>query len=110
MIPLDLLLDATGGNLLTLGPRPMFSGFAHDSRHVTPGDVFVATRGLHGDGHDYIEEAAEQGAAAALIAQKRLAALDEMRPGALERLERAGVAVIAVEEPREALKAYARRV
>ena len=110
MIPLDLLLDATGGELLTMGPRATFSGFAHDSRQVTPGEVFVATRGLHGDGHDYIEEAAEQGAAAALIARGRLAALDEMRPGALERLERAGVAVIAVEEPREALKTYARRV
>jgi alanine racemase len=110
MIPLDLLLDSTGGELLTLGPRPAFSGFAHDSRQVTPGDVFVATRGLHGDGHDYIEEAAEQGAAAALIARARLAALEEMRPGALERLERAGMAVIAVEEPREALKAYARSV
>ncbi len=110
MIPLDLFLDATGGELLALGPRPTFSGFAHDSRQVTPGDVFVATRGLHGDGHDYIEEAAEAGAAGALIARGRLAALEEMRPGALERLERAGVAVIAVEEPREALKAYARRV
>ncbi|HEU0026260.1 MAG TPA: alanine racemase [Ktedonobacterales bacterium] len=107
MIPLDLLLETTRGELLTLGPRPTFSGFAHDSRQVTPGDVFVATRGLHGDGHDYIEEAAEQGAAAALIARGRLAALEEMHPGALERLERAGVAVIAVEEPREALKAYA---
>lgn len=110
MIPLDLLLDATGGELLALGPRPTFSGFTHDSRQVRPGDVFVATRGLHGDGHDYIEEAAEQGAAAALIARGRLAALEAMRPGALERLERAGVAVIAVEEPREALKAYAGRV
>ena len=93
-----------------MGPRATFSGFAHDSRQVTPGEVFVATRGLHGDGHDYIEEAAEQGAAAALIARGRLSALDEMRPGGLERLERAGVAVIAVEEPREALKTYARRV
>jgi Alr-MurF fusion protein len=107
MIPLDLLLDATGGDLLTLGPRAAFSGFAHDSRQVTPGAVFVATRGLHGDGHDYIEEAVEQGAAAALIARARLPALEEMRPGALERLERAGVAVIAVDDPRAALRAYA---
>jgi alanine racemase len=110
MIPLDLLLDATGGKLLTLGPRQTFSGFAYDSRQVTPGAVFVATRGMHGDGHDYIEDAAEQGAAAALIAGARLDAIEQIRPGALERLERVGVAVIAVDEPREALKAYASAV
>jgi alanine racemase len=68
----------------------------------------VATRGLHGDGHDFIEDAVEHGAAGALIARGRLTALEQIRPGLLERLERAGVAVIAVEEPREALKAYAR--
>ncbi|HEX9037825.1 MAG TPA: alanine racemase [Ktedonobacterales bacterium] len=110
MVPLDMLLAATGGDLLTLGPRATFSGFAHDSRQVTPGSVFVATRGLHGDGHDYIEDAAEQGATAALVARARLAALEEMRPGALERLERAGVAVIAVDDPRAALRAYAAHV
>lgn len=107
MIPLDMLLDATGGEALTLGARTTFAGFAHDSRQVGPGEVFVAVRGLHGDGHDYIEQAAEQGAAAALIARERRAALEEMRPGVFERLERAGVTVIAVDDPRMALQRYA---
>lgn len=107
MIPLDLLIEATGGEAIALGARTSFSGFAHDSRQVTPGVVFVAVRGLHGDGHDYLESAAEQGAAAAMIARERRAALEEMRPGIFERLERAGVTVIAVEDTRAALRAYA---
>ncbi len=107
MIPLDLLLSATGGETLALGARTTFSGFAHDSRQVGPGELFVAVRGLHGDGHDYVEAAAEQGAAAALIARERRAALEEMRPGIFERMERAGVTVIAVDDTRAALRAYA---
>lgn len=110
MIPLDLLLRATGGELLYLGARATFSGFAHDSRQVSPGDVFVPTRGLRRDAHDFIEDAAEQGAAAILINRDRRDALEEMRPGAFTRLERAGVAVIAVADTRAALTAYAAAV
>ncbi len=109
MIPLDLLLAATEGDLLAQGSRATFTGFAHDSRQVAPGEVFVATRGLHGDGHDFVEAAAEAGAAAALITRERRAAMEEMRPGVFERLERAGVAVIVVDDTREALKRYAAR-
>ena len=39
-------------------------GIAHDSRQVHPSDLFVAIQGLHADGHEYIAEAIEQGAAA----------------------------------------------
>ena len=34
-----------------------------DSRKVTPGCVFVAIRGVHADGHEFIETAIEKGAA-----------------------------------------------
>ena len=33
-----------------------------DSRKVRPGDIFVALRGIDGDGHNYIEKAIENGA------------------------------------------------
>lgn len=107
MIPLDLLHAATDGELLSLGARATYSGFAHDSRQVEPGAVFVAVRGLHGDGHDFVEAAAEQGAAAALVARERRGAMEERSPGVFERLERAGLTVIAVEDTRAALRAYA---
>ena len=38
------------------------SGIEFDSRKVKPGTAFVAQRGLHSDGHDYIETAEEKGA------------------------------------------------
>ncbi|HET9111708.1 MAG TPA: alanine racemase [Ktedonobacterales bacterium] len=110
MILLEMLLEATQGEALTLGSRAVYNGFAHDSRQVEPGDLFVAVRGLHGDGHDYVEAAAEQGAGAALIAHGRRAAMEEREPGVFERLERAGLTVIAVEDARAALQAYASHV
>ena len=38
-----------------------------DSRHVPPGGLFVALRGERADGHDHVDGAAGQGAAAALV-------------------------------------------
>ena len=42
------------------------SGVAYDSRKVASGDLFVAIRGAHVDGHDYIPEALARGAAAVM--------------------------------------------
>lgn len=38
-----------------------------DSRLVTPGALFIAIKGEHADGHDFVAEAFERGAVAALI-------------------------------------------
>jgi UDP-N-acetylmuramoyl-L-alanyl-D-glutamate--2,6-diaminopimelate ligase len=40
---------------------------AYDSRHVTPGALFIALRGASSDGHDYIAQALNKGAAALMI-------------------------------------------
>src|SRR5947208_6268001 len=40
------------------------AGIAYDSRRVTPGMVFVAVPGQKTDGHDFILDAVERGAAA----------------------------------------------
>jgi UDP-N-acetylmuramoyl-L-alanyl-D-glutamate--2,6-diaminopimelate ligase len=37
---------------------------AHDSRKVRPGSLFVAVRGFHSDGHQFIPQAVQQGATA----------------------------------------------
>lgn len=42
------------------------SAIVFDSRKVVPGCLFVAVRGTQVDGHDYIERAVEQGAAAVI--------------------------------------------
>ena len=42
------------------------SGVSIDSRTVSPGDLFVALRGPDHDGHDYVGQALDGGAAAAV--------------------------------------------
>ena len=43
------------------------TGVSIDSRSLKPGDLFVALRGPHHDGHDFVGQAFERGAAAAII-------------------------------------------
>jgi UDP-N-acetylmuramoyl-L-alanyl-D-glutamate--2,6-diaminopimelate ligase len=43
------------------------TGVATDSRQVRPGSLFVAVPGRRSDGHTHLEQAATQGAAAALV-------------------------------------------
>jgi UDP-N-acetylmuramoyl-L-alanyl-D-glutamate--2,6-diaminopimelate ligase len=54
-----------------IGPSGLGSiavrGVTDDSRAVEPGTIFVAVMGLHVDGHDYVERAAERGAAVAIV-------------------------------------------
>ena len=45
------------------------TGVSTDSRHITPGQLFVALRGEHCDGHDFIETAVAAGAVAVLCEQ-----------------------------------------
>jgi UDP-N-acetylmuramoyl-L-alanyl-D-glutamate--2,6-diaminopimelate ligase len=47
------------------------TGIAYDSRKVEPGFLFVAIRGAHVDGHDYIPQALERGAAAVVAEDGR---------------------------------------
>lgn len=42
------------------------TGLAYDSRRVTPGMLFVAVKGQHTDGHDYIQNAIDRGAVAVI--------------------------------------------
>lgn len=41
-----------------------------DTRKLEPGDVYLALRGERFDGHDFVRAAAEQGAAAAIVAEE----------------------------------------
>ena len=46
------------------------TGVSIDSRTLEPGDLFVALRGPNFDGHDYVAQALEKGAAAALVERR----------------------------------------
>lgn len=52
-----------------VGQDCTFSGVSTDSRDLVPGDLFVALQGEHFDGHDYLGQVAEAGAAAAIVSQ-----------------------------------------
>src|SRR5687768_15045871 len=62
--------------LHSLIPNPDLSitGIAMDNRKVQPGDLFVAMKGGSADGHDFIPDAIEHGAAA-VVGERELAGL-----------------------------------
>ena len=59
---------ATGGT--PLGRDWQASGVAIDTRTVQQGDLFVALSGERVDGHDYVEQALQTGASAALVSRR----------------------------------------
>jgi UDP-N-acetylmuramoyl-tripeptide--D-alanyl-D-alanine ligase len=78
MIPLTLReVAAVVGAVPPPGPdaeRPVSGAVRIDSRHVEPGDLFVAFPGAHADGHDFVGQAFERGAAAAIVTRGTAAA------------------------------------
>jgi len=73
---------------------PPILGLAYDSREVQPGWLFAALEGLHTDGHRYIGQALQRGAAAVLHGRP----LAEVREG---------VAYVRVADPRRVLSTLA---
>ncbi|MDZ7794110.1 MAG: UDP-N-acetylmuramoyl-L-alanyl-D-glutamate--2,6-diaminopimelate ligase [Spirochaetia bacterium] len=77
------------------GPSdPPITDLVYDSREVQQGSLFFALKGLHSDGHDYIEKALAQGAAAVVHSDP------------LPRYAR-GVAYLRVENSRRAMSPIA---
>jgi UDP-N-acetylmuramoyl-tripeptide--D-alanyl-D-alanine ligase len=54
------------GSDLDAPPKPVW-GYSIDSRTVQNGELFFAIRGIRHDGHEFIGEALERGAAAAIV-------------------------------------------
>ena len=65
-ITLAALVDDAGLRLLRGSADLTITGVTADSRTVQPGCLFVATGGLHHDGHDFIDRAIAAGAVAVL--------------------------------------------
>jgi UDP-N-acetylmuramoyl-tripeptide--D-alanyl-D-alanine ligase len=51
------------------GGDVLLRGVSTDTRTLRPGDLFVAIRGPHHDGHDFVHDAVERGAAAVLVSR-----------------------------------------
>ena len=69
MIALSIsqLIQITGGKLLCGTVAGEITHVTSDSRAVQNGSLFVALRGEKVDGHDYVQQAFEQGAVCALV-------------------------------------------
>ena len=65
---LDAVLD--GLEYKVYGKAPRLGGISYDSRRVKPGDLFVAMVGQKFDGHDFVHEARERGAACVLVERR----------------------------------------
>ena len=61
-------LSATG----ECDPRPIAQGYSIDSRTLQPGQLFFAVKGERLDGHDFVEQALEKGAVAAVVRKDQL--------------------------------------
>jgi UDP-N-acetylmuramoyl-L-alanyl-D-glutamate--2,6-diaminopimelate ligase len=64
--PLAQLLDELPVGYQAPADLPAISGLTDDSRQVEPGWLFVAVPGGQADGHDYLAQAVERGAVAAV--------------------------------------------
>lgn len=69
-MPLNQLLPQATSNILV-------RELTLDSRHVRPGDLFLAVPGLHVDGRDYIADAIARGAAAVAYESKGAPAIED---------------------------------
>jgi len=62
------ILQWTDAELVGILDRPISPlGVSTDSRSLVAGELFIALRGEHFDGHDYVEAAMARGACAALV-------------------------------------------
>ncbi|HWZ74300.1 MAG TPA: UDP-N-acetylmuramoyl-tripeptide--D-alanyl-D-alanine ligase, partial [Casimicrobiaceae bacterium] len=84
------------------GPNAWFSGVSTDSRSLAPGDLFVAIKGDKFDGHDFVSQAFDRRAAAAIVAVDRAA---ELAPAVRNR---AAETMLCVADPIKALGALAK--
>ncbi len=81
------------------GPSDGFiEGVSIDTRSGCAGALFVALPGAHGDGHDYLDSAARQGASALLVSMERV---EDARAVAGE------IPVLGVPDPLEGLQTIA---
>jgi len=94
---LKYVAECCDGELLGGLPSATVERVCTDSRQAQPGDLFVALAGDRFDGHDYLGQAAQNGAVAVVVQRSKIPC------------QTLNCAVIAVEDPRQALGDLAAR-
>ena len=88
---LRFIATVCAGEQINGSPETRVQRVCTDSRQVKAGDLFFALRGERFDGHDYLQETADNGAVAAVVERTRVP------------VNWNGYALIAVEDTRRAL-------
>ena len=79
-IGIDEILQWTGAELVGILDRLLsVSGISTDSRSVAEGELFIALKGEHFDGHAYVEDAFSKGACAAVVERSELNRYDRSK-------------------------------
>ncbi len=81
--PFESLFAEVSGVRFCGNRRVPIAGIAYDSRRVAPGYAFVAVRGQRTDGHKFVDEALEKGAAALVVGTGRERDLSPPPDGAI---------------------------
>lgn len=66
-LPFDDAVAALRATVLDSERKPEYVHVVTDTRTIAPGDTFLALRGERFDGHDYVAQAVEKGAAAVVL-------------------------------------------
>jgi UDP-N-acetylmuramoyl-tripeptide--D-alanyl-D-alanine ligase len=94
--PLNRIAEWCSGGLVNAPANLVAQGLSIDSRAVKPGELFIAIAGDNFDGHDFLGDVCAKGAVAAVVEERRLAALPP------------GCPAISVPDTRKALGAIGR--
>ncbi|MBS6367866.1 MAG: UDP-N-acetylmuramoyl-tripeptide--D-alanyl-D-alanine ligase, partial [Clostridiales bacterium] len=70
-ITLKQIAKWCGGTVEPAFEEVRVKGFTKDSRQLTPGNLYVAIQGARVDGHDFVKQVLEQGAAAVLVEKRQ---------------------------------------
>ncbi|NLJ99900.1 MAG: UDP-N-acetylmuramoyl-tripeptide--D-alanyl-D-alanine ligase, partial [Clostridia bacterium] len=68
-LTLNEFLRISEGELISGYKDVLFKGVSTDTRDLTPGEAFFALKGENFDGHDFVQEAFNNGAAVAVVEQ-----------------------------------------
>jgi len=92
---LKTLAEAAEGRLVGASPESAVGGISIDTRTLQPGDVFFAIKGVAMDGHRFVADALEKGAAAAVVSEGEPARAIHVAGDVLAAMERVAVAARA---------------
>lgn len=69
-LPLSRIAEFVSGGLIGCDPASVTTGYSIDSRTINPGEIFFAVKGERFNGHDFVQQAIERGAIAAVVSHR----------------------------------------